>query len=229
MGGSGGTGSDPAPSGPVSLRFMSLNIYGHATMPMAAPDYAALVNAREADVLGIQEGVHDWLIATDMPTDYSRADDIGAALGECWEQSYQIYVNTCRGVTLLSHDRFDLTDGPNATRTGEAAHIEKDGVEMLFIDVHWDHESGSARLANAAETASRANQDAELPTVILGDFNAGCGGSDVGLTREQAGAALIFNGGIDCILARGLSGSGQSFDASPSDHPGVDALLTVDM
>ncbi len=55
---------------PAVLRVMSLNLYGWATMPGAAPDYAALIEAQSVDVLGIQEGNWDWEIEG-WPTDYS--------------------------------------------------------------------------------------------------------------------------------------------------------------
>jgi hypothetical protein len=157
---------------------MSLNIYGWATMPGAAQDYAALIEARAVDIVGIQEGVQDWQIQG-WPTDYSRAEQLHAELGDCWQRRFQIFVNTCRGAVLDSHKRFDLTDGPNAVRTGEVALVTKSGTQVAFLNVHWDHESASARAASAGETAAEANLHWSIPTLVSGDFNSDCTGSDV--------------------------------------------------
>lgn len=211
---------------PVSLRIMSLNVYGHATMPQAAGDYAALIKGEDVEVVGIQEGADDWLLSTDMPTDYSRSDALGAALGECWEQRYQIFVNTCAGVSWVSSERFDLSDGPNATRTGEQAHLQKEGKAFTFIDIHWDHESSETRTANATETATQVNETPGEPTFVVGDFNAGCDSAQPTAMSEQAGMDLVVHGGIDCIFARNTTGSGNTVSASPSDHPAVVATFS---
>jgi hypothetical protein len=205
---------------------MSLNIYGHATMPGAAQDYAALIEAHDVDILGIQEGVHDWQIEV-WPTDYSRAEQLHAALGDCWRRQFQIFVNTCRGASLDNHERFDLTDGPNAVRTGEVALVTKSGTQVAFLNVHWDHESASARTASASETATEANLHPNIPTLVVGDFNGDCTGDDVSAVVTRGGLDLIVDGGIDCILARGITGSGTAFRAEPSDHPAVAATFTL--
>jgi endonuclease/exonuclease/phosphatase family metal-dependent hydrolase len=205
---------------------MSLNIYGWATMPDAARDYAALIEAHDVDILGIQEGVQDWQIQG-WPTDYSRAQQLHAALDDCWQRRFQIFVNTCRGAILDSHRRFDLTDGPNAVRTGEVALVSKSGTQVAFINVHWDHESASARAASAVETAAEANLHRGMPTFVLGDFNSDCTDDDVSFVRSHGGMDLVVDGGIDCILARDLAGSGRSFSAAPSDHPGLAAKFAI--
>lgn len=221
-----GTGEDAAPGDPVALRVMSLNVYGHMTLPGAAPTYAALIESQDVDVVGIQEGVQDWQLDTELPTDYDRAAAVGAALGDCYERRYQIFVNTCRGNTLVSHERFDLTDGPNATRTGEVAVVTKDGRTFAFIDIHWDHESNATKAANATETAAAANAVGDLPVVVLGDFNATCSGEYPSNMSSAAELDLIVHGGIDCIFSRNAPGSGTTVDASPSDHDAVVAELT---
>ena len=213
------------PTDGQEIKAMSLNVYGHATMPQHADDYAALIRTRDPDVVGIQEGVNDWQIGPGMPTDYSRADALGDALGDCWEQRHQIFINTCKGNSFVSNRRFDLTDGPNATRTGESAVINKNGFQYAAITVHWDHESGTAKIANAHETAAEVNSHPVMPVVVVGDFNAGCTGGEVNTMIGEAGMRLIGNAGIDCIVTRGFSGSSQTFDASPSDHPSLDATL----
>ena len=225
--GCAGAGVDPGTvSSPPALRVMSLNIYGWATMPDSAPEYAALVEAQNVDVLGIQEGNWDWEIEG-WPTDYSRSEQLHEALGECWQRRYQIYVNTCRGAELDSHRRFDLTDGPRAVRTGETALVTKAGKQVAFINIHWDHESAPARAASALETAAEANLHSRTPTIALGDFNTDCTSEDVNTLRSRASMELVVDGGIDCILARDLPGSGAAIEASPSDHPAVVATFAI--
>ncbi len=122
---------------------------------------------------------------------------------------------------MSSHERFDLTDGPNATRTGEVAVIRKRGRDFAFIDVHWDHQSELARTANANETAAEANLHVAMPTVVPGDFNTGCQEAAVNSMAGQASMSLIVSAGIDCIFARDLTGQGSVLgeETSPSDHP----------
>ena len=217
----------PEASAPAEvMRVMSLNIYGWATMPESAPKYAALIEAQKIDVLGIQEGNWDWEIEG-WPTDYSRSEQLHAALGDCWQRRYQIFVNTCRGATLDSHRRFDLTDGPRAVRTGETALISKNGTQVAFINIHWDHESAPARAASALETAAEANLQRGTPTIVLGDFNCDCTSADVNTLRSRGGLNLVVDAGIDCILARDLTGSGTAIDAAPSDHPAIVATFAI--
>jgi hypothetical protein len=205
---------------------MSLNIYGWATMPGAAPEYAALIEAQNVDVLGIQEGNWDWEIEG-WPTDYSRSEQLHAALGECWQRRYQIFVNTCRGAALDSHRRFDLTDGPRAVRTGETALVTKSGTQVVFINIHWDHESAPARAASALETAAEANRHRGIPALVAGDFNTECTGDNVNTLRRLAEMDLVVDAGIDCILARDLSGTGAFFSGEPSDHPALTATFEI--
>jgi endonuclease/exonuclease/phosphatase family metal-dependent hydrolase len=220
-------GSVGTSDGAVTLRVMSLNVFGHATMPAAAPTYAALIEAADVDVIGIQEGVQDWQLDEAMPTDYSRAEALGAALGECYQREYQVFVNTCRGNRFVDHQRFDLTDGPNATRTGEVATVVKEGMAFAFVDVHWDHESEEANAANASETAAQVNRLGSMPIVVLGDFNASCHAGNPEAMRGAASLALIVDGGIDCIFSMHAPGAGMEVDAEPSDHDAVVAELTI--
>ena len=211
----------------AAIRVMSLNIFGYATMPQSAADYARLINARNIDVLAVQEGVQDWQIGTSLPTDYSRAGALHQAMGTCWQRHYQILLNRCKGWRFVSSRRFDLTDGPNAMRTGESAVVAKTGAQFAVVNVHWDHQSDESKIANAAETADEVNTYADIPLVLLGDFNTACSGVQAASMRQAGALKLIVDAGIDCIFVRGLSGQGTEFDAAPSDHPGIDATLFV--
>jgi len=200
------------------IKVMTLNVYGWATMPQQASSYAELVHSRDVDILGIQEGAEDWLISTDFPTDYSRADALGLALGECWQQRYQIYINTCKGNSFVSNVRFDLTDGPNAVRTGESALISKNGFDYRAINVHWDHQDDAVTLINANETATHINLNVNMPTILVGDFNSSCTGIEVNTTIQQTNMTLIGSARIDCIITKGFTGTAEVFDATPSDR-----------
>lgn len=204
-----------------NLRVMTLNLYGWKTMPQHAATYATLISGLKIDILGVQEGVQDWKLTTNTPTDYSNADALLEALGDCWQQRYQIYVNKCRGNGFVENGRFDLTDGPNATRTGEYAIVSTGRGELHVINVHWDHESEEAQSKNAEETAAQLNSRLTIPTVLVGDFNSDCSGDLVSGLIAATDTQLLGSAGIDCIITRGLSGSGQSIEAAPSDHPAI--------
>jgi len=212
-----------------NIKVMTLNVYGWATMPQHADKYAELIQTRDIDILGIQEGSEDWLISTSFPTDYSRADALGEALGECWQQRYQIYINVCKGNQFISNHRFDLTDGPNATRTGESAIIDKNGFTYRAMNIHWDHQNDAITLINANETANEVNLEINMPTILLGDFNSSCDSTEVKSTIKNADMSLIGGARIDCIITKGFSGNAEVFDATPSDHPSVDAVLTTQL
>jgi len=221
----GGSATPPPEETKPAIKAMSLNVYGWKAMPSGAGAFANLIHSRDVDVVGIQEGVGDWRIVTHFPTDYSKAEQLSAALGGCWERRYQIFINRCKGNRFQSNRRFDMTDGPNATRTGESAVINKDGFLYAAIDIHWDHESGATKIANARETAAEVNSLSHMPVVVVGDFNSGCRGHEVNTMIAEAGMTLIGDAGIDCIVTKGFTGTSQTFNASPSDHPGLDASL----
>ncbi len=217
-------------SGTISV--MTLNLWAHSVMPGAADAYATLINAQDVDIVGIQEGVRDWLIGPGWPTDYTPANQLFAKLGACWEQEYQIFINTCKNNQFVDKKRFDLTDGPRATRTGESALISKDGFEYAFINVHWDHEDGNANFANSNETAIEVNTYGDTPVIVLGDFNPpGCQQTSTNNLADKASMSFITGTGIDCIYGKGFSGDGYTVGGqsaeNPSDHPTIIATVST--
>ncbi len=218
-------------NGNEAITVMSLNIYGWKTMPKYSDDYAQLINHNKVDVLGIQEGVEDWqLKAADLinklPTNYQRAITLQQSLGECWQYKFQIFINHCQGNRFIETGRFELTDGPNATRTGEYAVVEKSNQHYFFVNVHWEHESAHAREANANETAAQLNKINNYPKILLGDFNSRCNGKEAISLQSKTGMLLLKDGGIDCLFVKGLKGRGEVIKAYPSDHPSIVATLT---
>jgi len=213
-----------------AITIMSLNIYGWKTMPKHSVDYAELINSHNVDVLGIQEGVEDWQlkhpdIEDKLPTNYQRAITLNKSLGQCWQHRFQIFINHCQGNRFIESGRFDLTDGPNATRTGEYAVIEKAAKRYLLVNVHWDHESIATRVANAEETAIQLNKIDKYPKILLGDFNSQCDAKEPLLVQSNAKMFLLKNAGIDCLFVKGLTGKAKNISAYPSDHPAIIANL----
>ncbi len=195
-------------------------------MPQHSQDYARLIQENNIDVVGIQEGVDDWELKTKWPTDYQRAEALQQALGKCWQHKFQIFINHCQGTKFISSGRFDLTDGPHATRTGEFAVLEKSGKQFFFVNVHWDHESRDTRIANAQETSELLQRNQSYPQILLGDFNAQCNGSEVNAVKHNAQLNLLHDAGIDCLFTKGFEGNAKKINAEPSDHPGIVAKLS---
>lgn len=221
-----------AETAPVDITVMSLNIYGWKTMPQHSDTYAQLIKSNKVDVVGIQEGVDDWQLKTMLPTNYNRSIALKKSLGKCWQHKFQIFINQCNGNKFVKTGRFDLTDGPNATRTGEYAVIDNSNFKYLLVNVHWDHESKTTRIANAEETASQLNKIEQYskvlyPKILLGDFNSQCNGNEVSIVKDKTNMILLGNAGIDCIFIKGLTGSAKTIEAFPSDHPAIVAKLRI--
>lgn len=210
-----------------TITVMSLNIYGWKTMPQHSNDYAQIIKTHNVDILGIQEGIEDWQLSTKLPTDYLRAITLSHSLGECWQRKFQIFINQCQGNRFIEAGRFDLTDGPNVTRTGEYAVIDRDNVRYLLVNVHWDHESDVTRVLNANETSNFLNNRHQDAKILLGDFNSQCEGKEVSLIQTTTKMHLLKNAGIDCLFIKGLSGKAKKIPAYPSDHPAIIAKLRV--
>jgi len=215
----------------TAITVMSLNIYGWKTMPKHSDDYAQLITRHNVDILGIQEGVEDWqlkgkdLDSNQLPTNYQRAIILKDSLGECWQHKFQIFINYCQGNSFIESGRYDLTDGPNATRTGEYAVIEKSNTRYLFVNVHWDHESIVTRIANAKETSVLLNKMKDYPKILLGDFNTRCDGKETSFLQQKTKMVLLKNAGIDCLFVEGITGKAKKVVAEPSDHPAIVATL----
>ena len=52
-------------------------------------------------------------------------------------------------------------------------------------------------------------------------------GFDVRTMMGETELTLIGDAGIDCILARSFTGTSERFSGAPSDHPGLDAVLST--
>jgi hypothetical protein len=227
---------NPVKAQSTDIEVMSLNVYGWKTMPKHSDDYAKLVAKHDINILAIQEGVEDWQLTTDMPTDYSRAKVLLSALGPCWKRSYQIFVNHCMGSRFIESGRFDLTDGPNATRTGEYALFEHNSIRIILINLQFDHEQQQTRILNMKETLAQLSSYNSYPQVVLGDFNQRCDEifspisslmsplisteiptkipvsvTPINETPSlEPSLKLVTNAGIDCIFINNFSSKSKS-------------------
>ncbi|WP_440904332.1 endonuclease/exonuclease/phosphatase family protein [Catenovulum sp. SX2] len=209
------------------INFMTLNIYGWKTMPQSARTYADFIKEQGIDILAVQEGADDWKIPTQFPSDYSRAIALANALGECWTRHFQIFVNSCSGVAVDSSYRFDLPNGPNATRTGEVVSVRIRDIAFNVINVHWDHQSHKSKQASANVTAQYIKPN--IATIVLGDFNANCRGTLLENFAEMNRLSLAAADNIDCIFVSENFRSvfSRVLKAEPSDHNAVSLRVGV--
>lgn len=217
---------DKGSSDKYKIKALSYNIEGWKNH--SPHTQAEAINATGAQVIGLQEGMQDWQIGSQgtMPTDYSRTDNIVASLnqqGGQWTNRYQIIINA-GSCEFVDSGRFDMTDGPNAVRTGEWAIIREKsrGDRFLMVNLHWDHQGANdTNRAETMEWISTFEKGKNLPVVIVGDFNRDAG--ETGL--ESAGFQLAKHGGIDGILTRGMKSVGSGSITAPSDHTPIFAAL----
>jgi len=215
---------------PGVITVMSLNIYGWKTMPEHSHVYAELIQRNNVDILAIQEGVEDWQLKSSeldgkLPTNYQRAITLKKSLGQCWQHKFQIFINYCQGSRFIESGRFNLSDGPNATRTGEYAVIEKSNERYFIINIHWDHESDVIKVANAKETIEQLDKFAQYSKILLGDFNSQCDSKEVTVLQKIAKMNLLKHAGIDCLFVKDLTGKAKTILALPSDHLAIVAVL----
>jgi len=226
----------------VQINVVTLNVYGYATMPGAADTYAEYIVGRNADVVGIQEGANDWKLPSGQlyPSDYSRSIAMLNSLNEkeplgsnCWQREYQIFINTCKGLSAIEAYRFDLTNGPQATRTGETMKISINGKRFAFVNIHWENSSADVRESNSQETTDQVNalRGDHQVVITVGDFNTGCTSYQANNFKQHTSSVEGAYAAIDCIFVTGSSfeqpvvGSFQG--ASPSDHPLVWANIRL--
>lgn len=217
-----------------SLRVMSYNIWGWKDFNHRLYTMAKVICDNNVDVVGIQEGVQDnkgggsleYRGGQPFPTEarYWRArsvyDKLNSICGGCYRRYYEIIYNACRGVSLVSSNRYDLPDGPNYIRTGEKAVLSKSGRQFTFLNNHWDSQDHNTH-SRAADAVIAAVGNSS-PAVIVGDFNTGQNYATNKIIAR--GFQCAYCSGIDYIMSKGLRKTGQKkishgYPAAISDHP----------
>jgi endonuclease/exonuclease/phosphatase family metal-dependent hydrolase len=135
-------------------------------------------------ILGVQEALFPQLAAVGhaLPPSY-RWVGIGRDGGGRGEFGSIFYA--AARLTLLSYDFFWLSDTPNEMGSStwgnsvprmvtEARFLDSaTGIEFAVLNTHLDHEHAESRTRGARAIAERiASTHADVPVLVLGDFNA---------------------------------------------------------
>ncbi len=254
-----------------SLRVMTYNVRyaadtGSHTWPERLPSALAMLNEYRPDVIGMQEAL------------YRQVKDFAGHLAEfAWiglgrdggsrGEFMAIFYRTSR-LDPLAFDHFWLSDTPevvgsttwgNRNRrmvTWVLFQDKQTNQRFYFFNTHFDHRIEEARLKSAALVLKRTEQLTDVPVLLVGDFNAQAGDSQVYKTLvatdkfsdtwttavqrgEDIGTFHGFSGTprdsrIDWILARGrvITESTkivtfQQNNQYPSDHFPVVADVVI--
>lgn len=171
---------------------------------------ADLLRGADADVIGLQEVLLDQiptideaLAAVPAPDPAPTYQRLGYGRDGGGRGEHNLLVLRRDRFTVLDWDQFWLSPTPETIgSTGWGAGIPRictwarvrdeaaAGRELVLAVTHLDHESDGARTEGArliAERLRRAAGDADLPIVLIGDFNADASGSGAHRALEDAG------------------------------------------
>lgn len=183
----------PASESGLTLRVMTFNLrYASPQPPNAWPDRRPIMRRlieREApDVIGTQEGVYSQLrdMAADLPDyEWLGLGREGGSRGEFMA----IFFRRDR-FEPAAYDHFWLSDTPDVIGsmtwgnryrrmvTWVRLRERSSGREFYFWNTHFDHEVEAARRKAAALLRERiAAADADVPLLLVGDFNCAAGNS----------------------------------------------------
>ena len=183
------------PAAAATLDVMTFNIrYAHTQPPDLWPDrlpaITELVERRRPDVIGTQEGLYHQLrdLESSLP-DY-RWIGMGRDGGSRGEFMAIFYRR--ERLEPIAYDNYWLSDTPeiagsrtwgnNYPRmvTWVRFRDRANGGEFLFVNTHLDHEVQRSRERSVDLVLDRlASAPAELPVILLGDFNAGAGANPI--------------------------------------------------
>ena len=192
-----------APSVRDTLDVMTFNIrYAHTEPPNLWPDrlpvIVELVERRMPDVIGTQEGLYHQL--RDLDSALVGYDWIGTGRdGGSRGEFMAVFYRTDR-LEPLEYDHYWLSDTPGVAGsrswgnryarmvTSVRFRDRMSGKEFVFVNTHLDHESQVSRERSAALIVERLSAvAADVPLVLLGDFNAGAGENPVHASLTGAG------------------------------------------
>jgi endonuclease/exonuclease/phosphatase family metal-dependent hydrolase len=147
------------------------------------PVMAELLRREQPTLMGTQEGLYGQLqdIADDLPDYY---DWIGEGRwGGSRDEFMAIFFDT-RRLEPVAYDHFWLSDTPDVVAsntwgndsvrmvTWVRFHDRRTGKEFVALDTHLDDESEYSRERAAALIRDRVRAiSAELPVILIGDFN----------------------------------------------------------
>lgn len=178
----------------LKLEVMAFNLrYASDQPPNAWPDrrpvVAEVFNQVQPDIVGTQEGVFRQIkdIDTDLPAyDWVGLGREGGSRGEFCAIFYKH-----EKFEVVAFDHFWLSATPEIIgsitwdhkhhRMATWAHFRErsTGHEFVVLNTHFDHRSELARKNSAALICDRIEQfDAELPLIVVGDFNCLAGDSE---------------------------------------------------
>jgi endonuclease/exonuclease/phosphatase family metal-dependent hydrolase len=176
---------------PAPLSVMTFNIrYAHTHPPDLWPDrlpvISELIERRRPDIIGTQEGLYHQL--RDLETSLRGYAWIGTGRdGDSRGEFMAVFYRRDR-LEPLSYENYWLSDTPtipgshtwgnNFPRMVTSVRFRDrlNGGELLFVNTHLDHEVQHSRERSAALILERlAWMPAEIPVILVGDFNVDAG------------------------------------------------------
>ena len=236
------------------LNVMSFNVRmspahdGENAWPCRCNAIPVMLREAAPDVFGVQEAYREQLdfITEHCPVykEFGVGRDDGSDAGE----HMSVFYDTTR-VELLEGGTWWLSETPEVPSTGWDAKYPRtatwallkqirSGRKFWFVNTHLDHRGVQARIKGLAMVMDKtAALDAELPLVVVGDFNVVPGDScllDIDARMQSARSVALrttdapsYNGFgkspgkiIDYIYFRGFS-SADSFSVLAEPYDGI--------
>ena len=203
-----GAGARPAATVVAAARpidVMTFNIrYAHTQPPDLWPDrlpvITDLIERRQPDIIGTQEGLHHQL--RDLEASLPAYAWIGTGRDGGTRGEFMAVFYRRDRLEALEHGDYWLSDTPaiagsrtwgnNYPRmvTWVKFRERATGQEFLFVNTHFDHEVQQSREKSAALILERlAETPAGTPLLLAGDFNAGAGDNPVYEMLKRGGFA----------------------------------------
>ncbi|MBT4498637.1 MAG: hypothetical protein HOC74_12990 [Gemmatimonadetes bacterium] len=230
---------------PAQVKFLSYNLWGYhnAETPGGYDSLAAVINEIDPDVSGHQE--------VDRANTRSKGIDVIAYLGERTGM-HSLFAPALKGwnegdygeglladLPPLSHRFFWVEEPEGEDRSAIEIEITMGGEKVRFLTTHLAHENDPFAAHQAKEMVAWIDSGgvAEIPMVILGDFNSRPG-DDAMSQYENAGFVYVRNDSgevldtIDHIMYRPkdrwrVVEAGKPTHYTASDHDPVWAILEL--
>jgi len=189
------TASPAAHGTGAPLSVMTFNIrYAHTTPPDLWPDrlpmIAELIRRRRPDIIGTQEGLYHQL--RDLESALPEYGWVGTGRDGGSRGEFMAVFYRKDRLVPLEYDHYWLSDTPalpgsrtwgnNYPRMVTSVKFSDrvGGMEMLFVNTHFDHEVQPSREKSAALMLDRLRSSGPgVPVILVGDFNVGAGDNPV--------------------------------------------------